>query len=44
MTFDKLGGKFKTLYLKSKNQNDEILMQAEKTRMDNPKITKTTIN
>ena len=40
MTFDKLSGKFK---FKQKTK-DVILMQAEKTRMDNPKITKTTIN
>ena len=45
MTFDKLGGNFKILYLKTKmNQNVELHMQAEKTRMDNPKVTKTTIH
>ena len=43
MTFDKVGGNFKIKNLKI-HQKDEILMQAEKTRMDNPKITKTTIN
>ena len=40
MTFDKLSGKFKFKYNKIK---DVILMQVVKTRMDNPKVTKTTI-
>ena len=43
MTFDKLGGKFKIYNLKFK-QKDVILMQVAKTRMDNPKVTKTTIH
>ena len=41
MTFDKLSGKFKFKYNKIK---DVILTQVVKTRMDNPKVTKTTIN
>ena len=41
MTFNKVGGNFQKLEIHQQDQKPTI---AENTRMDNPKITKTTIN
>ena len=44
MTFNKVGGNFQKLENIKIHQQDQKPTIAENTRMDNPKITKTTIN